>query len=55
MGNVGDVATMSRQAISILEDDAVLKKFKEGAAQHAQQFDISTIVPLYEKLYERFL
>jgi glycosyltransferase involved in cell wall biosynthesis len=35
MGNVGDVATMSQQAISILEDDVVLKKFKEAAAQHA--------------------
>jgi N-acetyl-alpha-D-glucosaminyl L-malate synthase BshA len=55
MGNVGDVATMSRQAISILEDDRVLKKFKEAAAQHAYKFDISTIVPQYEQLYERFL
>jgi L-malate glycosyltransferase len=55
MGKVGDVATMSQQAISILEDDGVLKSFKEAAAQHAYKFDISTIVPLYEQLYERFL
>jgi N-acetyl-alpha-D-glucosaminyl L-malate synthase BshA len=55
MGNVGDVATMSQQAISILEDDEVLKTFKEAAAQHAYKFDIGTIVPQYEKLYERFL
>jgi N-acetyl-alpha-D-glucosaminyl L-malate synthase BshA len=55
MSPVGDVASMSRQAISILQEDGVLKKFKEGAAAHARQFDISTIVPQYEQLYERFL
>ncbi len=55
MSNIGDVASMSRQAISILEDDAILKKFKEAAAAHAHQFDIGTIVPQYEALYERFL
>jgi N-acetyl-alpha-D-glucosaminyl L-malate synthase BshA len=32
MSAVGDVASMSRQAISILQEDGVLKKFKEGAA-----------------------
>jgi N-acetyl-alpha-D-glucosaminyl L-malate synthase BshA len=55
MSNVGDVDNMSRQAISILKDDAVLKTFKESAAEHAHRFDIGTIVPLYEQLYERFL
>jgi N-acetyl-alpha-D-glucosaminyl L-malate synthase BshA len=55
MSAVGDVASMSRQAISILQEDGVLKTFKEGAAAHARQFDISTIVPQYEQLYERFL
>lgn len=55
MSNVGDIASMSQQAISILKDDAVLKNFKEAAAQHAFKFDIHTIVPLYEQLYERFL
>src|SRR5215218_3722826 len=55
MGNVGDVATMSQQAISILQDDATLKKFKQNAAQHAHSFDIQNIVPLYEKLYDEVL
>ena len=55
MGNVGDVDTMSQQAISILKDDVVLQKFKKNAAQHALKFDIHNIVPLYENLYERFL
>ncbi len=55
MGDVGDVKTMGEQAIKILTDNEVLKQFKQRAAAHARQYDISNIVPLYEKLYERFL
>ena len=55
MSAVGDIDSMSRQALSILKDDKVLKGFKERAAEYSKQFDISHIVPIYEKLYERFL
>jgi len=55
MSDVGDVENMSKQALSILQDDETLKGFKERAALHAQKFDIQNIVPLYEKLYEKFL
>lgn len=55
MSDVGDTASMSRQAISILKDDSILQQYKTKAAVHAKKFDISNIVPLYEKLYERFL
>ena len=55
MANVGDVEKMSEQALSILKDDKVLKSFKERSAAHAKKFDISHIVPLYEKLYENQL
>ncbi len=55
MANVGDVETMSRRAIEILKDDKVLKEFKSRSAAHAKKFDISTIIPVYEALYERFL
>jgi L-malate glycosyltransferase len=55
MSDVGDVKSMGEQAIKILKDDAVLKQFKQKAAAHARQYDISNIIPIYEKLYERFL
>ncbi len=55
MGDVGDVETMSKQAIAILQDDETLALFKIAAANQAKNFDINNIVPLYEKLYERFL
>ena len=55
MGNVGDILSMSRKALDILQDDDRLNEFKRRAAAHAKKYDISNIVPVYEKLYERFL
>jgi glycosyltransferase involved in cell wall biosynthesis len=55
MGNVGDIQTMSQQAISILQFDERLNEFKKNAAQHAKHFDIHNIVPLYEQLYDEVL
>ncbi|MFL5808963.1 MAG: glycosyltransferase, partial [Flavisolibacter sp.] len=55
MGNVGDVETMSKQAIDILKDEQRLNKFKQNAAEHALNFDIHNIVPQYEKLYDEVL
>jgi hypothetical protein len=52
---VGDVGSMSRNAIAILENDDTLKTFKSHAAEQARKFDIHHIVPIYEKLYDRFL
>ena len=55
MADIGDVKSMSRYALDILQNDEVLKNFKMNAAAHAKKYDISNIVPVYEKLYERFL
>lgn len=55
MADVGDVETMSLQALSILKDNRILKEFKEKAAAHARRYDIGNIIPIYERLYERFL
>jgi glycosyltransferase involved in cell wall biosynthesis len=55
MGDVGDIKTMGQQSIKILRDPAILKQFKERAATYAKKYDISNIIPEYEKLYERFL
>ena len=51
---VGDIDTMAEKAIHIL-DDQNLAKFKEGALNRAKDFDVSNILPLYEKFYEQTL
>jgi L-malate glycosyltransferase len=55
MGAIGDIETMSKHAIYILEDDERLQKFKGAAADHAHTFDIHNIIPIYEKLYDDVL
>jgi N-acetyl-alpha-D-glucosaminyl L-malate synthase BshA len=55
MGNIGDVETMSKQAVEILSDDNRLQEFKKNALAHAHHFDIGNIIPIYEKLYDEVL
>jgi L-malate glycosyltransferase len=55
MADVGDVEAMSKKAIELLSDESKLERFKVKAAAHARLFDIETIVPRYEALYNRFL
>ncbi len=54
LANVGDVQTMSEEAIRLLSDDTLLKQFKVKAKAQAMKFDLHNIVPQYEKLYSRF-
>jgi glycosyltransferase involved in cell wall biosynthesis len=55
MSNVGDVDSMSQQALDIIKDETRLQEFKSNAYKHSQQFDIHFIIPIYEKLYEDVL
>ncbi len=54
LSDVGDVDTMSKQAISILTNEQTLQQFKQQASKHAALFDIKNIIPKYEQLYNRF-
>lgn len=53
LSDVGDVKSMTKHAIQILENTKVLDTFKRNAIRVAEKFDINTVVPLYEKLYEK--
>ena len=50
--NFDNVDEMSRKAISILSSKESLDNFKNKAFLKAKEFDISKIVPLYEKTYK---
>ncbi len=55
LSDVGDTDSMSKNAIHILKDDAILNQFKIAAFDVAKKFDIKNILPLYEDLYEKAL
>lgn len=54
LADVGDVETMSKYAIDLLQNEDELATLKQNAYEQACKFDISNIVPVYEKLYSRF-
>ena len=55
LSDVGDVAKMSRDAISLLKDEHKLSQFKVNALETAKLFDIQNIMPLYEQVYFKAL
>jgi N-acetyl-alpha-D-glucosaminyl L-malate synthase BshA len=55
MSDVGDVEDMAAKAISILENDEVLNRFKENAFTRAQDFDLKKILPFYIALYNKII
>ncbi len=55
LSNVGDTDEMAANALKLLKDKALLDKFREAAYQKAKQFSEDSIIPIYEKLYERVL
>lgn len=52
---VGDVKSMSQNAIHILKNKTDLEVFKKGAKSTALKFDIHQIVPAYEEIYKTAL
>lgn len=54
LSNVGDIEDMSRKALFILDRNN-LPTFKKNALNRAKEFDISKILPLYERFYSKIL
>ena len=52
LSNVGDIEDMTKNALHILKDNARLKVFKDNARNESLKFDLHTIVPRYEAIYE---
>ena len=53
LSDVGDVESMSKNAITILKSEETLNQFKKSAFEVAKKFDIKNILPLYEDLYNK--
>ena len=52
LSNVGDYKDMAKNTISLLSDEKNLNEFKNRAFEQAKNFDISIVLPMYEKIYE---
>lgn len=54
VSEIGDVKDMTEKALFVLDDEN-LQTFKNNALERAKQFDVTAILPLYEKYYVKIL
>ena len=55
LANPDDINSMTSYSIKIINDKKVLNDFKERAFKNAKLYDINSVVPMYEKIYEEAL
>lgn len=55
LGDVGNIEQLAGYTLQILQNDSLLKTFKENAFQQAMKFDIATVLPLYEQMYQELM
>ena len=49
---IGDVDSMASNAIKILSDKSLKKKYRSQAFENAKKYDIKKVIPLYENIYD---
>ena len=52
---IGNVEEMAANAIKLLDNEVLLKEFRQNAFEQAKQFDLKNILPQYEEYYEEIL
>jgi len=50
--DIGDIDSMASNAIKILSDKSLKKKYRSQAFENAKKYDIKKIIPLYENIYD---
>ena len=55
MSEVGDVDEMAANAIFLLEDEGRLQQFRDRARGRAEEFQVASIMPQYEAIYNQVL
>ena len=53
LADVGDYESMAQHALMLLQDEAMLKVYRQNALEQAQKFDISIVLPQYEAYYKK--
>ena len=53
--DIGDIESMASNAIRILSDKSLKKKYRSQAFENAKKYDIKKIIPLYEEIYNEAL
>ena len=55
MSDIGDVDSMAKNALKLLQNPELLQQFRENAFHQAKKFDINNILPNYVEYYEEMI
>lgn len=55
LSNVGNVTEMASNLMKLLMDEELYEIFSANASQRASEFNITTVLPIYERLYNDLL
>ena len=55
LADVGDVDTMARYSIDLLNNNAIHEEFRKNALKQAHSFDLQEILIQYETIYSRVI
>lgn len=55
MSAVGDYEDMAKQTLDLLGDENKFQQFRSNAFEQAKNFDIDTVLPMYEQLYREVI
>lgn len=53
--DVGDIDTMAKRTIQLLQDDELLQQMRKNALDRARDFHIDKVLPQYENFYNKVL
>jgi N-acetyl-alpha-D-glucosaminyl L-malate synthase BshA len=55
MSKVGDYEDMAKNTLELLADEKKFQQFRANAFEQAKNFDIDTVLPMYEQLYKEVI
>jgi N-acetyl-alpha-D-glucosaminyl L-malate synthase BshA len=55
LSNVGDVDDMAKNAIHLLQNEALFQEFRQNSLKRAKVFSLKKVLPLYEDIYDRLV
>ncbi|MCC7302741.1 MAG: N-acetyl-alpha-D-glucosaminyl L-malate synthase BshA [Bacteroidia bacterium] len=55
LSEVGNIEEMAENAVRLLSDHVMLEQFRKNCLEQSARFDVSMILPQYEKIYRKVL
>lgn len=55
LSDVGDIASMAKNALQLLHSPSMMSEFRLNALNRAKEFSLEKVLPMYEKIYHQVM